>query len=289
MTSGRVALVTGGSRGVGEGIAVGLAESGWIVHVSGRQEARLAAVVDRIEAGGGVAYARTCEHTDEVAVAGLVDDVCATSGRLDLLVNNVWAGPRMNHARPEPFWERPLSDWDTLVGVGLRAHYVASHAAAPRMIEQGSGVMVNVSSAGARAHLHSVLYGVAKAGLDKMTLDAALELRPYGVTVLSLWPGLVRTELLLASGLTDIAGVRVSDAESPELQGRVLAALLADPALHARTGSAVLTAELAEEYGIVEPDGGRPVSPRRMFGGGPVFGPLPPATSTHQQGPSRDQ
>lgn len=271
-----VALVTGGSRGVGQGIAVGLAEAGWTVHVTGRSLERLAPTVSRIESGGGVVHAHVCEHTDDAEIARVLDEVWAVAGRIDVLVNNVWAGPRMDHSLTERFWERPLSDWDTLISIGLRAHWVAAHAAAPRMVEQGSGTIVNISSVGARAYLHSVLYGISKAGLDKMTNDMARELRPFGVTALSLWPGLVRTEQLLASGVTEIAGAQVTDAETPELQGRVLAALLADPHLTTRTGDALITAEVAEEYGIVEPDGGRPISPRSMFGGGPVFPSLPP-------------
>jgi dehydrogenase/reductase SDR family member 1 len=274
VTAGRVALVTGGSKGVGQGIAVGLAEAGWTVHVSGRDSDRLQTTVDRIHAAGGTGRAHRCEHTDDADVRRLVSEVHEDAGRLDLLVNNAWAGPRMNHVTPERFWERPLSDWDSLIGVGLRAHYVATHAAAPLMIEQGGGLMVNISSVGTRAYLHSTLYGISKAGLDKLTHDAALELRRYGVTVLSLWPGLVRTEQLLASGVEDIAGVPVTDAETPELQGRVLAAVAADPAVHERTGSVLITAEAAVEYGVTEPDGGTPVSPRVMFGGGPVFPPL---------------
>ncbi len=271
-----VALVTGASRSVGQGIAIGLAEAGWTVHVTGRSLERLAATIDRIQAAGGTGHAHVCEHSDDADVARIVDEVWGTENRLDLLVNNVWAGPRMNHLQPERFWERPLSDWDTLIGLGLRTHWVAAHAVAPRMVDRGSGVIVNISSVGARAYLHSTLYGMSKAGLDKMTHDMALELRPHGVTVLSLWPGLVRTEQLLASGVNEIAGVAVADAESPELQGRVIAALLADADLIGRTGTALITAEIAEEYGVSEPNGGRPISPRLMFGGGPVFPPLPP-------------
>lgn len=271
---GKVALVTGGSKGVGQGVAVGLAEAGWTVHLSGRNANRLQETVDRVGEAGGTAVAHTCDHTDDAAVRRLVEEVHQAAGRLDLLVNNVWAGPRMNHVTPEKFWERPLSDWDSLITVGLRAHYVAMHAAAPLMVEQGSGLIVNISSIGTRAYLHSTLYGMSKAGLDKMTHDAALELREHGVSVISLWPGLVRTKLLLDSGVDNIAGVPITDAESPELQGRVLAAIAADPDLHRRTGSVFLTAEAADEYGVAEPDGGRPISPRVMFGGGPVFPPL---------------
>ncbi|WP_300681890.1 SDR family NAD(P)-dependent oxidoreductase [Nocardioides sp.] len=275
MSATRVALVTGASRGVGQGIAVGLAESGWTIHVTSRDTDRLVTTLERIEAAGGVGIGHACEHTDDADIDRVVADVWDAAGRIDLLVNNAWAGPRMNHAHPERFWERPRSDWETLIGVGLRAHWSASHAVAPLMVGQGSGVIVNVSSIGARAYLHSVLYGISKAGLDKMTFDMAAELQPFGVSAVSLWPGLVRTEQLLASGVRDIAGVPVDDAETPELQGRVLAALLADPALAERTGTAVITAELAAEYGLTEPGGARPVSPRLMFGGGPLYDPLP--------------
>ncbi len=272
---GRVALVTGGSRGVGEGIAVGLAEAGWTVHVSGRSERRLARTVDRVTEAGGKGVAHLCDHSVDAEVVGLVREIEESEGHLDLLVNNVWAGPQFNPFAPEKFWERPLSDWDSLITVGLRAHYVAAHAAVPAMVERGEGLIVNITSVGARSHLHSVLYGMGKAALDKMTYDMAVELRGTGVSVLSLWPGLVRTKLLLASGLTEFEGVSIHDTETPELQGRVLAALAADPGTPQRSGTALITAELCTEFGIFD-EGATPVSPRTMFGVGPAYEPVGP-------------
>ncbi len=271
---GQVALVTGGSRGVGRGIAIGLAEAGWTVHVSGRDVDRLDNTVERLVAVGGQGHAWVCDHSDDEQVEALVADVHGHGGRIDLLVNNAWAGPRMNHQRPEKFWERPISDWDQLIGIGLRAHVVATRVAIPLMLEQERALVVNISSVGTRAYLHSTLYGISKAGLDKFTHDAATELVGTEVTVVSLWTGLVRTDQLLDSGVEEIAGVRVADAETPELQGRVLAAVAADPAVGDYAGQVLITAETAARYGIVEVDGGVPVSPRQLFGGGPVFPPL---------------
>lgn len=269
----RVALVTGGSKGVGQGIALGLAQAGWTVHVTGRRPERLDETVALVSQAGDTAVAHVCDHTDDAAVASLVSDLEGAHG-IGLLVNNVWAGPRMNHVRPEKFWERPVGDWDTLVTVGLRAHYVAAHAVVPAMVTRGSGTIVNITSIGARAYLHSTLYGMAKAALDKMTHDMAVELKGTGVHVISLWPGLVGTPQLLASGLTEIAGVSVHDTETPTLQGRVIAALVDDPELARHSGGALLTAEVAAERGLQEPGGGTPVSPRVMFGEGPLYRPV---------------
>jgi NAD(P)-dependent dehydrogenase (short-subunit alcohol dehydrogenase family) len=156
--------------------------------------------------------------------------------------------------------------------VGLRAHYVASVHAAARMVEQGSGLLAHISSFGTRARLHSVLYGVSKAGLDKMAADMAVELDGTGVGVLSLWPGLVQTERVLSAGIEHIAGFPISEAETPEFVGRVVAALAEDPEVGRHSGRTLVIAEVAHDYGVTETGGRQPVSHREAFGGGPVFG-----------------
>ncbi|MFC0864476.1 SDR family NAD(P)-dependent oxidoreductase [Sphaerimonospora cavernae] len=274
--TGKVAVVTGASRGVGKGVALALGEEGWTVYITGRGAADDASPLTRTAEGvterGGTGIAVVCDHRDDAQIMALFDRVDAGHGRIDLLVNNVWAGPNYDNAA-DPFWKRPLSDWETLIDVGLRAHFVASAAATSRMVERDSGLIVNISSFGTRRHLHSVLYGMSKAALDKMTCDMAHELAGHDVTVLSLWLGLVQTEKVLSKGIDNIAGFPIAQAETPEFEGRVIAALAADPEIGSRSGQTLISAEVALEYGVTEKDGRRPASHRAAFGGGPVFPP----------------
>jgi NAD(P)-dependent dehydrogenase (short-subunit alcohol dehydrogenase family) len=273
---GKVAVVTGASRGVGKGAALALGAEGWTVYVTGRGPldagSALRTSADEVTSRGGTGIPVVCDHRDDSQIGDLFGRVDAEQGHVDLLVNNVWAGPRYP-TTPEPFWKRPLSDWESLIDVGLRAHFVAAVAAASRMVERNRGLMVNISSFGTRRHLHSVLYGMSKAALDKMTSDMAVELAGHDVTVLSLWPGLVQTESVLASGRDNIAGFPIAQAETPEFVGRVIAALAADPDVGALSGRTLIAAETALEYGVTERDGRQPASHRAAFGGGPVFPP----------------
>jgi dehydrogenase/reductase SDR family protein 1 len=143
--------------------------------------------------------------------------------------------------------------------VGLRSHYVAAWHAAPAMIARGRGLIVNVSSFGAKIHAVSVAYGVGKAGVDRMSRDMGRELRAHGVAVVSIWPGIVKTERHLAEQL----GLDPSQGESAQFSGRAVAALAADPDVLEKTGQALVVAELAREYGFTDVDGRQPPSLRR--------------------------
>ncbi len=274
----RVAVVTGASRGVGRGVATALGAAGWTVYLTGRggtdPAEPLGQVAAEIRSAGGVAHAVTCDHVDDEQVAAVFARITSDEGRLDLLVNNVWAAPKGFGGFSDTFWQRPISDWDSLIEVGLRAHYVASVHAAQIMVPQGSGLLVNISSFGSRGHLHSVLYGMSKTALDKMAFDMGHELSGTGVAAISLWLGLIRTELLLSLGIDEFAGFSLERAEDPTFVGRVIDALSRDPELLSHNGATLISSELGMSYGLTNDDGQQPDSHRGPFGGGGLFGPV---------------
>lgn len=192
-------------------------------------------------------------------VARAFERIHSDRGRIDLLINNVWGGYEQMAENGEftwnrPFWQQPLSRWDSMFAAGVRAHFVASRLAARRMVEQRSGLIVNISFWSAQKHIANVPYGVSKAATDKMTRDMAQELREYGVAVVSLYPGLVRTEKVMEAA----AYLDLSNSESPRFIGRAVAALATDRDILALTGSVVVAATCAEKYGFCDVDGRRP-------------------------------
>lgn len=231
-----VALVTGASRGIGRGIAVALAAAGARVVATGRS----------VESEDGIAAIR-CDHRDDRAVAAVFDRIERDHGRLDILVNNATAVPELSFLFSDtPFWEVPVEVWDDLSAVGLRSHFVAAQHAARLMVRQRSGLIVNISSSGAQTKIGIVPYGVAKAAVDRLTVELAEELKPHGVAVVSLWPPPSKTEGMLAD-----AGDTTNTAawSSTQFTGRVIAALAAaDPI--ARTGQVLRVRELATQLGV---------------------------------------
>ncbi|MBF6417589.1 SDR family NAD(P)-dependent oxidoreductase [Nocardia farcinica] len=266
----RVAVVTGASRGIGKGIALELGAAGATVYLTGRSTTpgKLPGTVHetaaRIDDLGGTGVPVVCDHRDDDAVARLFDRVRAEHAQLDVLVNNVYNSPAAARWLGKPFWQVPPHAWDETFDVGVRSHYAAAVFAAPLLIESG-GLLVNISSPGARRYMHNAVYGVAKAALDRLTADLAHDLADTAVTVVSLWPGIVNTELLQlvpadAAGrrLVTLPGEGTFDldaAESPHFAGRAVVALAADPERRGHTGAALRVADLAERYGFTDLDG----------------------------------
>ncbi|MFC9895826.1 SDR family NAD(P)-dependent oxidoreductase [Nocardia sp. NPDC127579] len=267
---GKVAVVTGASRGIGKGIALELGAAGATVYVTGRTAAAgrlpgtVAETAAQVDELGGTGIPVICDHRDDDGVRQLFERVRADHGRLDILVNNVYNSPAAARWLGKPFWEVPPAAWDETFDVGVRSHYAAAYFAAPLLIE-AAGLIVAISSPGAERYMHNAVYGVAKTALDRLTADLAHNLADTDVTAVSLWPGIVDTELLQlvpadADGkrlitLPGEATYDLTEAETPRFPGRAVVALAADPHRKARSGKAFRVADLAETYGFTDLDG----------------------------------
>jgi dehydrogenase/reductase SDR family member 1 len=266
---GKIAVVTGASRGVGKGIALGLGEAGATVYITGRTAREgdgqgglpgtIHETAAEVSALGGAGIAVQCDHRDDEQVEELFARVEADHGRLDILVNNVWGGYERMVENGEftwilPFWQQPVWRWDAMFQAGVRAHYVASHFAATPMTRQRSGLIVSVSFFAAQKFMANTAYGVAKAATDRMIADMAHELREFGVAAVSLYPGLVRTEAVMR----DAAFFDLGNSESPQFQGRAVSALASDPEIMRKSGKALISAALALEYSFQDVDGKQP-------------------------------
>jgi dehydrogenase/reductase SDR family member 1 len=261
--SGKVAVVTGASRGIGKGIALSLGEAGATVYATGRTSADHAATVpltgtvDETAAEvihmGGTGIAVRCDHREDAQTEALFDRVKAEQGRLDILVNCAWAGYEGMHKLTDfpldqPFWERRLSLWDDNL-FGVRAAYIASVFAARMMTTTKDGLIVNISSY--VGDYGNPAYHNAKTSTDRLAADIAESLRAHSVAVVSLWPGLVRTEgIMLHEKFIDL-----SNSESPQFTGRAVAALAADGNVLAKSGQGLWVSDLAVEYGFSDIDG----------------------------------
>jgi NAD(P)-dependent dehydrogenase (short-subunit alcohol dehydrogenase family) len=273
-----VAVVTGGSRGAGRGIAIALGSHGYTVYVTGRTQRSGESPLDgtihdtaaAVTAAGGKGVAVRVDHRDDAETAALFERVRQDEGRLDILVNNA-ALIHDELQLPVPFWEKPLSASTDLLDVGLRSSLVASYYAAPLLVETGRGLVVFTSAPGAVRYQYGAAYGAHKASLDKFAADMGVDFRPFGIAVVSIWMGAVLTERLqriIDSGpeLGYLAGI----AETPEFTGHVIAALAADPGVLAVSGRTLIGAEVAREYGISDAGGRRPPSVRDLMSVEPV-------------------
>ncbi|HMT44614.1 MAG TPA: SDR family NAD(P)-dependent oxidoreductase [Chakrabartia sp.] len=279
MPNGKIALVTGASRGAGAGIARGLGELGYTVYVTGRTitpgdakgwdgsvlpgtvSETAAAITER----GGLGIPVVCDHSDDAQVAALFARIKAEHGRLDMLVNNA---AYMHHQLIEkkPFWEKELAAVNIL-DVGLRSAYVASWHAAQIMVPQGSGLIGMTSSFGASCYMHGPAYGAQKAGLDKLAHDMDHDLRGTGVVAVSIWLGPQVTERAMIAKDTNPEQYEgfMAMAENPEFTGHILDAIDKAQNRDELSGQTLIGAEIAMKLGIQDRGQDRP-SHRDMLG-----------------------
>ena len=279
---GCVAVVTGASRGAGRGIAVELGAAGATVYVTGRSTRQQPAqaygelmalsglavlpgsideTAEEVTRGGGRGIAVRCDHTREEDVAHLFARVERDEGRIDLLVNNAWGGHEsFNGVFDAPFWEHPLSHWDTMFDRGVRNHILASRFAAPIMVRQRRGLIVTTTFRDRDRYLSgNFFYDLAKSAMNRLAFGMAQELRAHDVASVGVSPGWMRTEFVLIGHKTDESRWQERPAlartESPRYLGRAVAALAGDPAILAKSGAVHLVADLAREYGFTDIDG----------------------------------
>jgi NAD(P)-dependent dehydrogenase (short-subunit alcohol dehydrogenase family) len=280
---GKVAIVTGASRGAGRGIAIELGAAGATVYATGRstretpattydgllKQAGLTRVpgsidetAEEVTRAGGRGVAHRCDHTDEAQVRELLARVAREHPRLDLLVNNAWGAHETftPQSLSAPFWEQSLDSWDSMFNRGVRNHLLSCRAAAPLFIKQKGGLIVTTTFWDHDRYLKgNLFYDLAKAAMNRLAFAVSQELRPHGVTSLAVSPGWMRTEFVLMGNQTDEQHWQerpaLSRTESPRYLGRAVAALAADPQVSSKTGRVLLVGDLASEYGFTDIDG----------------------------------
>jgi NAD(P)-dependent dehydrogenase (short-subunit alcohol dehydrogenase family) len=268
--SDKIAVVTGASRGAGRAIAAVLGEAGATVYVTGRTARGTPAVdnlpgtiedtADEVTARNGRGIAVRCDHTVDSEVEALFARIDTESGRLDLLVNNVWAGYEgLPTGLPQrPFWEQPRFLWDTMFTAGVRAHIVASQFAMPLIIRQPGGLIVSTIAWAYDDYLRNIFYDVSKAAIVRMIHGMAHELRPHNIATVALAPGFMRTERVMAAHAAHPFDLNIT--ESPEYLGRAVRALAEDPNVIRHSGNVLTVGDLAREYGFTDIDGRQPAA-----------------------------
>ena len=273
---GRVALVAGATRGAGRGIAAMLGEAGATVWCTGRSvRGALASGPDRPEtieetaemvtARGGRGIAVRTDHTVEADVVALIDRIRRASGRLDILVDDVWGGDALIEWG-RPFWETTPENARILLERAVFSHLVTSRHALPLLLEAERGLLVEITDGDSFGYRGHVLYDLVKMAVIRLAFDLSRELRGTRVTALAVTPGFLRSEAML-----DHFGVEESNwrdaiekvpdyvaSETPFFVGRAVAALAADPDVGAKAGRVWSSWVLSREYGFTDIDGARP-------------------------------
>jgi NAD(P)-dependent dehydrogenase (short-subunit alcohol dehydrogenase family) len=273
---GSIAVVAGGTRGAGRGIAVELGAAGATVYVTGRSTRAGRSAMGRPEtieetaelvtAAGGRGVAVRVDHLVPAEVEALFARVAEEQdGRLDVLVNDIWGGdPLTEWGRP--FWEHDLGNGLRMQELGVTTHLVTSHYAAPLLVARGRGLVVEMTDGVGDDYRGNLFYDLAKSSVIRLARAEAEELRPHGVAAVAVTPGFLRSEAVLDHfGVTEATwrdGIakdpHFAASETPRYVGRAVAALAADPDVLARTGGAFTSWGLAADYGFTDVDGTAP-------------------------------
>ena len=277
--AGKVAIVAGGTRGAGRGIAIELGAAGATVYITGRTTRQrqseygrpetIEETAEMVAAAGGHGIPIRVDHLEPEEVAALIARVRRDHGRLDVLVNDIWGGETLAEWN-KPVWEHSLTNGLRMLRLAIDTHLITSHFALPLMIERPGGLLVEVTDGtadyNAENYRLSVFYDLAKVGATRMAWAHAKDLAPHGATSVSITPGWMRSEIMLETyGVTEEtwrdATVREPHfvmSETPRFVGRAIAALAADAERHRWNGQSLSSAQAAKVYGFTDVDGSQP-------------------------------
>jgi NAD(P)-dependent dehydrogenase (short-subunit alcohol dehydrogenase family) len=276
----KVALVAGATRGAGRGTAIALGEAGATVYCTGRSTRRQRSEYDRAEtieetaelvtAAGGTGIAVAVDHLQAEQVQALVRRIDEEQGGLDVLVNDIWGGEKLAEW-DTPLWEHDLQGGLRMLRLAIDTHLITSHFALPLLIRRPGGLVVEMTDGtqeyNAVNYRLSAFYDLAKTSVLRLAFAQGRELAPHGCTAVALTPGWLRSEMMLEIyGVTEETWREatvgnphfMAISESPRFVGRAVAALAADPDLHARNGGSFSSGGLAREYGFTDVDGSQP-------------------------------
>ncbi|MCF6123848.1 MULTISPECIES: SDR family oxidoreductase [Mesorhizobium] len=276
---GKVALVAGGTRGAGRGIAIELGAAGATVYVTGRstraQQSEYARpetieeTAELVSANGGKGIAVQIDHLVADDVRKLVERIRTEQGRLDILVNDIWGGEKL-FEWDKPVWDHNLDNGLRMLRLGIDTHLITAHHALPLLIERPGGLLVEVTDGTAEYNADhyrlSPFYDLAKVALTRMAWAHAQDLAKHDATSVSLTPGWLRSEMMLEAfgvsegnwrdATTEVPHFVIS--ETPRFVGRAVAALAADPDRSRWNGQSLSSGGLAQVYGFTDLDGSRP-------------------------------
>ncbi|MGD6965553.1 SDR family NAD(P)-dependent oxidoreductase [Rossellomorea vietnamensis] len=263
---GKIAVVTGASRGAGRGIAFELGSAGATVYVTGRSVKGATTdnrpeTIEETAAGvtirGGKGIAVRCDHTEDKDVRNLFEQIEREQGRIDILVNSVFGGSESSLPSGEGrlFWQRPQEHWDAMMVAGPQAYLLTTRYAAPLMIQHRIGLIVNVTFFMKDRAAGNLYYDLAMNAINRMTMGMAKELKEFNVSAVAVCPGWMRTERVIDSGY----GPEDGTTETTAYVGRAVAALASDSRVSNISGDAVMVADLARKYGFTDEDGSQPL------------------------------
>ncbi|MCF6138250.1 SDR family NAD(P)-dependent oxidoreductase [Pseudalkalibacillus berkeleyi] len=263
---GKIAVVTGASRGAGRGIAFELGSAGATVYVTGRsvkgattdnRTETIEETADGVTSRGGKGIAIRCDHTNIKDVRNLFEQIEREHSRIDILVNSVFGGSESSLPSGDGrrFWERPLEHWDAMMVAGPQAYLLTTRYAVPLMKQHHNGLIVNITFFIKDEISGNLYYDLAMNAINRMTVGMAKELKDFNVSAVAVCPGWMRTERVVDAGF----GPEDGTTETTAYVGRAVVALASDTSVSKISSNAITVSELARKYGFTDVDGTQPL------------------------------